>query len=149
MSMPAVTRSIEIKASPGVVWRWLATPDALRRWINPNLEIDLQVGGAYRMQEADADTWISGTVLEMNPEESLILSWMEEGGDWVHPARLVISLDPTPDGTCVTLTHDGFAGIGKPGWQATVDAYERGIDEHRLLYQLAELVEAERPAHAT
>jgi uncharacterized protein YndB with AHSA1/START domain len=147
--VPAVTRSIEIKASPGAVWRWLATPDALRQWINPNLEIDLRVGGSYRMREADADTWISGTVLELNPEESLILSWLEEGGDWVHPARLVISLAPTPTGTQVTLTHDGFAGIGKPGWPETVKAYEAGIDRHQLLKRLAELVTTEQPAHAT
>jgi uncharacterized protein YndB with AHSA1/START domain len=147
--VPAVTRSIEIKASPGAVWRWLATPDALRQWINPNLEIDLRVGGAYRMREDDADTWISGTVLEMNPEESLILSWLEEGGDWVHPARLFISLAPTSGGTEVTLTHDGFAGIGKPGWPETVKAYEAGIDRHQLLKRLAELVTTEQPAHAT
>src|SRR5688572_9333431 len=111
MPVSAVSRSIEIKAPPGTVWRWLATPEALRRWINPSLEIDLRVGGAYRMLEVDADTWISGRVLELNPEESLILSWMEEGGDWVHPARLVISLESVPAGTYVTLTHDGFAGI--------------------------------------
>ena len=146
--MPAVSRSIEIKASPGTVWRWLATPEALRRWINPNLEIDLRVGGAYRMHEVDGDTWISGTVLELNPEKSLILSWIEEGGDWVHPARLVIALEPVPEGTRVTLTHDGFAGIGKPGWPDTVKAYEAGIDRHGLLNRLADLVASEEPAHA-
>jgi uncharacterized protein YndB with AHSA1/START domain len=147
--MPAVTRSIEIKASPSAVWRWLATPEGLRQWVNPHLEIDLQVGGTYRMREDGAATWISGTVLEMNPEENLILSWMEEGGDWVHPARLVISLEPTSTGTCVTLAHDGFAGIGKPGWPDTVRAYEAGIDRHQLLGRLAELVEAEHAVHAT
>jgi uncharacterized protein YndB with AHSA1/START domain len=147
--MAAVIRSIDIKASPGAVWRWMSTPEGLRRWINPNLEIDLRVGGAYRMHEDGADTWISGTVLELNPEESLILSWMEEGGDWVHPARLVISLVPTPAGTQVTLTHDGFAGIGKPGWPDTVKAYEAGADRHDLLGRLAELVTAEHATHAT
>ena len=147
--MPDVSRSLEIKAPPSAVWRWLSTPEALRQWINPSLEIDLQVGGAYRMREDDADMWISGTVLEINPEECLILSWMEEGGDWVHPARLVISLEPTSAGTLVTLTHDGFAGIGKPGWRETVDAYEAGIDRHKLLDRLAELVMAEHAVHAT
>ena len=146
--MPVVTRSIEIKASPGAVWRWMATPEGLRRWINPNLEIDLRVGGAYRMHEDGADTWISGTVLEINAEDSLILSWLEEGGDWVHPARLVISLEKTPDGTRVSLTHDGFAGIGKPGWPDTVQAYERGIDRHQLLERLADLVMTEQTVHA-
>lgn len=138
--MPVVVRSIEIQAPPSAVWRWLATPEALRHWISPNLEIDLQVGGTYRMLGADDSTWISGTVLEMVPEGSLILSWLEEGGDWVYPARLVITLTPTPAGTCVTLSHDGFAGIGKPGWPDTVQAYERGADQHQVLERLAELV---------
>ena len=52
----------------------------------------------------------------------------------------MISLTATGAGTTVSLTHDGFAGIGKPGWPDTVKAYERGADRHRLLEQLAELV---------
>lgn len=140
MQLPAVIRSIEVHAPPSAVWRWLATPDALRQWLSPNLEIDLSVGGAYRF--LDDATWISGTVLELAPEGGLVLSWMEEGSGWVHPVRLVITLAATPNGTQVTLTHDGFAGIGKPGWPGTVQAYERGADRHRVLERLAELVAA-------
>ena len=138
--MPQVARSIEIHAAPSAVWRWLATPEALRRWLSPNLEIDLQVGGAYRFFGPDNKTWISGVVLEMEPEERLILSWLEEGGDWRHPKRFVIALAPTPVGTQVTLVHDGFAGIGKPDWRETQQDYERGADEHRVLEKLAALV---------
>lgn len=140
--MPAVVRSIEIQAPPSAVWRWLATPEALRRWISPNLEIDLRVGGTYRLLNPGESTWISGTVLELVPEGSLILSWLEEGGDWVYPARLIVTLTPTPSGTRVTLAHDGFAGIGKPGWPDTVQAYERGADRHQVLERLAELAVA-------
>ena len=89
--MPQVIRSIEIQARPSAVWCWLATQEALRRWISSNLEIDLRVGGAYRFLGPDNVTWISGTVLELVPEKSLILSWLEEGSGWIHPARLVIT----------------------------------------------------------
>ena len=41
--MPQVMRSIEIHASPSAVWLWLATQEALRRWISSNIEIDLRV----------------------------------------------------------------------------------------------------------
>jgi uncharacterized protein YndB with AHSA1/START domain len=140
--MPQVVRSIEIKAPPSAVWRWLATQEALRQWISPNIEIDLTPGGAYRFLGADGETWISGVVLELTPEGSLVLSWMEEGAGWVHPARLVITLAPTPAGTLVTLVHDGFAGIGKPGWAGTVQGYERGADRHKVLETLADLVTA-------
>jgi uncharacterized protein YndB with AHSA1/START domain len=140
--MPQVTRSIEINAPPSVVWRWLATQEALRQWISPNLEIDLRVGGAYRFLGPDEATWISGHVLELTPEGALVLSWLEEDQGWVHPGRLVITLAATQAGTRATLIHDGFAGIGKPGWAETVQGYERGADHHRILEKLAGLVMA-------
>jgi uncharacterized protein YndB with AHSA1/START domain len=141
--MPEVVRSIEIEVPPSAVWRWLTTQEALRRWISPNLEIDLRVGGKYRFLGPDNQTWVLGSVLELVPEGTLILSWMEEGQGWLHPARLVISLAASPIGTKVTLVHDGFAGIGKPGWPETVKDYEIGADAHRVLEKLAELVVAD------
>lgn len=140
--MPEVVRSVEIQAPPSAVWQWLASEDALREWLGPSLEIDLQVGGTYHLLGPDGETSISGTVLELLPEGALVLSWMEDGSDWVHPARLVISLAPTTSGTRVTLTHDGFAGVGKPDWRGTVEAYERGADRHSVLERLADVVTA-------
>jgi uncharacterized protein YndB with AHSA1/START domain len=137
-----VFRSIEIKAQPSAVWAWLATQEALRCWISSNLEIDLRVGGAYRFLGPDHVTWVSGTVLELDPERSLILSWLEEGSGWSHPARLVITLARIAVGTRVTLIHDGFEGIGRPDWAETVQDYERGADLHRVLDRLADLVSA-------
>src|SRR5439155_26754947 len=94
----------------------------------------------YQMLGADGQTRISGTVLEFVPERRLVLSWLEEGAGWVHPARLLVTLEPTASGTRVGLAHDGFAGIGTPGWDATLEAYERGADKHKVLQRLAEAV---------
>jgi uncharacterized protein YndB with AHSA1/START domain len=140
--MPEVIRSIEIEAPPSAVWRFMATPAELRRWLSPSLEIDLRVGGAYRFLGPDEETWINGSVLELIPEGGLTLSWLEEGSDWLHPARLVITLRPTATGTQVTLAHDGLAGIGTPRWPGVLEAYERGADRHKILEQLADLVSA-------
>ncbi|MGA8667434.1 MAG: SRPBCC domain-containing protein [Candidatus Dormiibacterota bacterium] len=138
--MPEVVRSVDIQAPPSAVWKWFASQESLRRWLGSELEIDLRVGGAYQLLGPDKETWIRGSVLELIPEGRLVLSWMEQGGDWVYPSRLVISLAATSTGTQVTLLHDGFAGIGKSGWPGTLDAYELGADRHRVLEQLAELV---------
>jgi uncharacterized protein YndB with AHSA1/START domain len=138
--MPEVTRAIEIAAPPSSVWRLLSTRDGLRRWLSADIEIDPEVGGAYRMPGGDGSTWISGTVLEMVPEGRLVLSWLEEDAGWVHPGRLVIALEPIATGTRVSLVHDGFAGIGKAGWADTLQAYERGADKHRVLQRLADAV---------
>jgi uncharacterized protein YndB with AHSA1/START domain len=140
--MPEVVRSVEIQAAPSAVWRWFESQQALRQWLRPDVDIDLVVGGSFRMLGEDEKTWISGTVLELVPEGRLVLSWLEEGTGWVHPGRLVIELTAIPSGTKVTLVHDGFAGIGKPGWRITVEGYERGADRHRLLEKLAVVVAA-------
>lgn len=143
--MPAVVRSLEIEAPPSAVWRWFADEESLRRWFLPKIDIDLRVGGTFRSLGADGETTVSGTVLELVPEGWLVLSWFEEDAGWVHPARLVVELAPTAAGTLVTLTHDGFAGIGTPTWQRTKEAYERGADRHLVLQKLAAVVEE---AHA-
>ncbi|MCY1139203.1 SRPBCC domain-containing protein [Actinoplanes sp. Pm04-4] len=138
--MPEVARTLEIAAPPSAVWRQLSTQEGLRRWLSPEVEIDLRVGGAYRMPGADGSTWISGVVLELVPEGRLVLSWLEEDAGWVHPGRLVITLEAVAAGTRVALVHDGFAGIGKADWKGTEEAYERGADKHQVLQRLAEAV---------
>ena len=65
--MPEVTRSIEIQAPPSAVWRWLSSPEALRQWLSPTLEIDLRVGGAYHLLGPDEETRISGTGSNSRP----------------------------------------------------------------------------------
>lgn len=138
--MRQVIRSIDIQAPPRDVWRWFATQQGLRRWISPNIEIEMRIGGAYRFRGPDDVTWVMGTVLELVPERRFILSWLEEGAGWANPARLAITLAPTATGTRVTLIHDGFERIGRPNWDEAVQDYERGADQHRILDRLADLV---------
>ncbi|WP_446665738.1 SRPBCC family protein [Flexivirga sp. B27] len=134
--MPTVAKTLTIPRDPAAVWRQFATQDGLRRWLSPDITIDLRRGGAYRMPGADGETWISGVVLELEPERLFALSWLEEDAGWVHPGRLTITLDGTASATTVTLTHDGFAGIGTPTWERTEAAYERGLERHLILEQL-------------
>lgn len=140
--MPTVTKTITIPRDPAVVWRQFATQDGLRKWLSPDISIDLHRGGAYRMPGADGETWISGVVLELEPERLFVLSWLEEDAGWTHPGRLTIALEDTGSATAVTLTHDGFAGIGTDTWERTESAYERGLEQHRVLEQLSDVVTA-------
>lgn len=137
---PKVTRSLEIRATPAKVWRFFASQDGLRRWISPNLEIDLKVGGRYRFLGPDDKTWVTGHVLEIAPQAWLILSWQEQDQGWEHPARLVLSLEASATGTRATMSFDGFAGIGVTSWHDVVADYQRGSDAHKTLEKLAALV---------
>lgn len=138
--MPQVTRAITIPRPPSVVWEQFLSEAALRRWLAPTINIELVEGGRYRMLGADDVTWIVGQVLELVPEGRLVLSWMEEGSGWQHPGRLVITLRADREGTEVSLTHDGFAGIGTSDWDATRQAYDKGADRHQVLQHLADTV---------
>lgn len=142
MPEPRVVRAIDIRATPRTVWRYLASQDALRCWISPNLEIDLRVGGAYRFLGPDHATWVSGHVTELVPGERLVLSWLEEEQGWTHPCRFAITLAPSAAGTTVTVIHDGFAGTGRGDWADLVRDYEHGADVHAILDALASLVNA-------
>lgn len=139
--MPQVIRTIEIRATPSKVWRYVASQEGLRGWISPDLEIDLKVGGKYRFLGPDQKTWISGTVLELVPEGWLILSWLEEGQGWAGPARFVVALEASATGTKVTVIHDGFAATGQSEEAMAAD-YAQGADAHKILEKLVALVSA-------
>ena len=139
----AVERSIEIAASVDVVWALLSTEAGLRQWLAPTLEIDVRVGGAWRLVEPEGNQVISGQVLDLVPRQRLTLSWFEEGGDWLQPTRTHFVLTPIRGGTRVDARQEGFEEIGKPGWRATYEAYERGWDRHATLAALKRSAEAE------
>jgi uncharacterized protein YndB with AHSA1/START domain len=142
----AVERSIEIAAPIDVVWRLLSTQEGLRQWLAPTIEIDVRLGGAWRLCEPEGNQTISGRVLELVPQQLLSLSWFEEGGDWQQPTRSSFMLTPIPGGTRVDVRQDGFEAIGKPGWMATYEAYERGWDRHATLAALKRCAESAAPA---
>ena len=88
--MPEVTRSIEIQAPPSAVWRWLSSPEALRQWLSPTLEIDLRVGGAYLHVWRNADgneMTMRGVYHEVVPPERVVrteafAAWNQITQDW-------------------------------------------------------------------
>jgi len=143
MASVAVERSIEIAASIDVVWDLVSTQEGLRQWFTPYIDIDARVGGAYRLVDPEGNNQvITGHVLELVPKQRLTLSWFQEGGDWVHPTRKSFELTAIPGGTRVDGRQDGFEGIGKAGWMATYEAYERGWDRHATLAALKRTAES-------
>ncbi len=145
MTVPAVHRTIQIDARPRTVWELMSTQESLRNWFQRDIEIEMRVGGQFRFPVPEFDMHISGYVLEMEPEKSLVLSWFEEGGDWKFPIRSNFTLEAVSGGTLVTHRYDGFAGIGKTAWDRTLDNYNRGADRHQLLAKLKEAAEGRAP----
>lgn len=113
-------------------------PEVLRRWwgagpewTSPWVEVDVRVGGRYRLAMSapgSADTHVvAGEYLEVDPPGRLVYTWRWEspvapGGD----ATTLVTVefrDAGAAGTTVVLTHSGFSGASARdqhgvGWRA-------------------------------
>jgi uncharacterized protein YndB with AHSA1/START domain len=98
---------------PEVLRRWWAAGPG---WTSPWVEVDLRVGGTYRLAmtaPGAADTnVVTGEYLEVDPPQRLVYTWRWEsagapGGD----AATLVTVefrDAGATGTTVVLTHSGF-----------------------------------------
>jgi len=98
---------------PEVLRRWwAAAPD----WEGTRAEVDVRVGGRYRLsmrdpQSGDEHT-VGGEYVEIDPPARLVYTWTWEGGDADSPsAGSMVTVEFLEDGerTTVVLTHDGIA----------------------------------------
>ncbi|WP_222909393.1 SRPBCC domain-containing protein [Pseudomonas sp. DNDY-54] len=89
--MPAliVRKSICISAPPSKVWNTLTSPSAIRRWmlVTPVLESDgpLQLGNRVRWNDEHGRTYLTGTVVTLDPLQKLVLAL--EDISWPRKAR--------------------------------------------------------------
>jgi len=115
---PAVNLNRVIAAPREAVFRAWTDPDELRRWWGPpgfscpSAEIDLRVGGRYRiaMQPPEGDVfYLSGTFKVIEPPSRLVYSWAWEGAD--SPAETLVAVEFRTRGqaTEIVLSHTLFA----------------------------------------
>jgi len=108
------------RASPERVFRAWTQPSALREWWCPpgwiasEIEVDLRVGGAYRIAmgraEGGKSVSVSGVFLEVKPPERLVFTWQWNGAFAEMPETLVtVELRGSENETLLTLRHANFA----------------------------------------
>jgi uncharacterized protein YndB with AHSA1/START domain len=144
-------------APPARLWRAFTDPEELGRWIWAGLggevwaEVDLRVGGAYRVytklaggRHHGADwSGMCGIYVDLEPERRLIftLHWDADVG-YNRPDALTLdevvraTFEPDGDGTRMTFTH---LGIPDDGQSASV--HRQG--EEQAIEVLARLVEGD------
>ncbi|MFQ6115665.1 MAG: SRPBCC domain-containing protein [bacterium] len=95
----AWTEPIELK-------KWWGVADD---WSTPITEVDLRVGGKYRLgmqpPEKDAPYIVGGTYREVQPPERLVYTWCWEGGEMEETLVTVLFHD-SGDSTEVELGHE-------------------------------------------
>ncbi|MCA8954562.1 MAG: SRPBCC domain-containing protein [Planctomycetes bacterium] len=94
------------------VWQAIATSRGLAAWLMPN-DFEPQPGHRFQFRWKKVPGWrgiVDCEVLEIEPLERLVFSWRGEEGH--QPTRVTFTLTRVPEGTRLTLDHDGFRGFG-------------------------------------
>ncbi len=119
---PEIRQTIMIDAPPATVWRALIEPAAINRWFGTDSAIvEPQVGGRYDLNwsyKVDGRDVHGGPtrILELRPDELLILDWPDWRGDSAVPVQKIsFRLEPVDGGTRVTFVHSGFTRASDVG----------------------------------
>jgi uncharacterized protein YndB with AHSA1/START domain len=95
----AVEREVTLPAEPGLVWEHLTDGDLVADWMGGEVMIDPRPGGSITMTP-DEGAVVWGTVEEVVPGRRLQWSWRTDDG---LPTQVEIELEPTEDGTVLTV----------------------------------------------
>jgi len=120
-------------------------PSLLRQWFavaegftTPLAEVDLKVGGRYRLgMKAPGDNpllIVGGVYQEILPPERLVFTWQWESADPNEPETLVtVEFHEGTGGTEIILTHERFTNGSQrdkhgEGWVGCLDHLERLLE---------------------
>jgi uncharacterized protein YndB with AHSA1/START domain len=123
--------------NPEVLRRWWASEPG---WRSPSAEVDLRVGGRYRLSMGEPDGGpvhtVTGEYTEVRPPERLAYTWAWEGDppEMDGSAGTLVTVDFAEDGgrTTVTVVHTGFAteqarDLHAGGWGGCLDSLGRRV----------------------
>ena len=102
------TSSIEIEATPQVVFDYLVTPAGMTAWMGQRAVLEPQPGGAFEVDIAGSP--IRGEYLEVAPPHRVVVSWGVAGSADLPPgaSTVAFALSPTARGTRVEVVHSGL-----------------------------------------
>ena len=127
-------------ASRDRVFHAWTEPALLRQWwgprgfTTPSAEIDLRVGGRYRvaMQPPEGDTlYLSGVYREVAPPERLVYTWRWEGDDAAVESLITVEFVDRGGTTEVVVTHERFPDEESRRHHA--DGWTQGLDRLEVL----------------
>jgi uncharacterized protein (TIGR03086 family) len=121
----SINKSVVVPLPADETFALITEPERLRRWNNIAARIDVRAGGEYRWNIVPG-SYATGTITEIEPGRRIVFGWGFEGAP--NPSEMstvTITLEPTDDGTRVSLVHDGLpedqvAGHTE-GWEHYLD----------------------------
>jgi len=130
---PTTVYAIYIAATPEKVWQALTTAEFSKRYFFGNaVEIELKVGGAYIVRQADGSVHISGEVLECDPPRRLTVTFNVNWPALIEklgPTLVTWEIEPGGDAIRLTMTEahdrpldDDVLSGGRSGWPAILSS---------------------------
>ena len=126
-----------IRASPERLFAAWTEPAQLVQWWGPegvrcpHAEVDLRVGGRYRIanETPEGTVWISGYFERIEPPTELVYTWTVEPSSRA-PERVRVRFEPRDEGTEVIVVHERIADQAardqhEHGWQGCLDGLRR------------------------
>lgn len=123
-----------VRATPERVFAAWTTPEQLQVWFGPrgvkctSAQVDLRIGGAYRLENRRSDGTvvnIRGVYETIEPPRRLVFSWMIDDAN-SPPSRVIVELQGRGDVTEVVVRHERIldeatrASHGS-GWEQCLD----------------------------
>ena len=98
-----------LPAAPEEVFDAWTTPSRMAAWMSPfgaaEAEVDLRVGGSFRVVMVEARLEHGGEYLEIDRPTRLVFTWVS-AFTRADPSIVTVELHPHDDGTRVVLTHE-------------------------------------------
>lgn len=126
-----------IPATPAECYRAWTEPAILTRWFCPGEmsvqvhELELEVGGRFRMEMQDADGTPHipyGEYLELVPDERITMTWQWAGGTFTDSV-VTVTFTAEGDGTRVDIVHEKLPDAARAdahteGWGGCLENME-------------------------
>jgi len=97
-----------LQAAPNDVFDAWTTASWMAEWMSPvgaaEAEVDLRVGGSFRVVMVEARLEHTGEYLEIDPPRRLVFTWVSPFTG-AEPSVVTVEMLPHYDGTRVVLTH--------------------------------------------
>ena len=128
-------------AQPDAVFAAFTDPEQLMEWWGPpgftapGAEVDLRVGGAYRLEMLAPDgdhMFVKGVFREILPPRRLVMTWeWEQTSMDGEVSTVTVEFRRSGKGTAIDLLHEGFSSedVGarhQGGWEGCLAS----LDEH-------------------
>jgi uncharacterized protein YndB with AHSA1/START domain len=128
-------KAFDAWTDPGQLRQWFAVAEG---FTTPIAEVDLRVGGRYRLgMKAPGDNpllIVGGVYQEILPPERLVFTWQWESADPIEPQTLVtVEFYEGGDVTEIVLKHELFTDVPQrdrhgEGWAGCLDHLQRLLE---------------------